>query len=211
MTAGYQPGGGHPQPPPSTPPLAAEPDRPAAMRAAVWLMCAGAAAILVTSVAVGLYLHSEITKRIGLEASAGQAGLDTGAEFITGMMIVFGVIMAGLWLWMAWKNGTGRNWARILATVFFGLSCLTLRGDLAGTGVGGLYGTWDGSPIRLPAAFMVLGLAYWAIGLAAVVLIWQQTCTRYCQARKALRTHGQVPQYGIPGDGHAPPPSEPPG
>src|SRR5579859_7197739 len=32
-----------------------------------------------------------------------------------------GLVLAALWLWMAWKTRTGRNWARIVSTVFFGL------------------------------------------------------------------------------------------
>ncbi|MBA3309042.1 MAG: hypothetical protein H0U28_03145, partial [Nocardioidaceae bacterium] len=32
--------------------------------------------------------------------------------------IVFGLIGVGLWLWMAWANGKGRKWARVVATVF---------------------------------------------------------------------------------------------
>ena len=38
--------------------------------------------------------------------------------------IVLGLVAAALWLWMARANGHGRSWARILATVLFGLATL---------------------------------------------------------------------------------------
>ena len=56
--------------------------------------------------------------------------------------IVFGLVVIALWLWMARANGQGRNWARILSTVLFGLATLQLPGIFttpvshAGFGVG---------------------------------------------------------------------------
>ena len=35
--------------------------------------------------------------------------------------------LIALWLWMARANGQGRNWARILSTVLFGLGTLELH------------------------------------------------------------------------------------
>jgi hypothetical protein len=37
-----------------------------------------------------------------------------------------GVIQCLLWLWVAWKTESGRNWARVLSSVFFGFLCLGL-------------------------------------------------------------------------------------
>ncbi len=55
----------------------------------------------------------------------------TAAQFrdLNGLItlaIVSGLVVAALWLWMARANGQGRNWARILATVLFGLATLEL-------------------------------------------------------------------------------------
>ena len=47
--------------------------------------------------------------------------------------IVLGLVAAALWLWMARANGHGRNWARILSTVLFGLA--TLEAIRAGSAV----------------------------------------------------------------------------
>ena len=38
------------------------------------------------------------------------------------------MIGIALWLWMARANGQGRNWARILSTVLFGVATLQLTG-----------------------------------------------------------------------------------
>ena len=40
--------------------------------------------------------------------------------------IAVGVIQCLLWLWMAWKTKSGRNWARVLSSLFFGFMCLGL-------------------------------------------------------------------------------------
>ena len=40
--------------------------------------------------------------------------------------IIFGLIGIGLWLWMAYANKAGKNWARITATAFFGLDTLSV-------------------------------------------------------------------------------------
>ena len=45
--------------------------------------------------------------------------------------VIGGVIAVGLWLWMAWANGRGRRWARIVATVFFAINTLDLIASVA--------------------------------------------------------------------------------
>jgi hypothetical protein len=102
-----------------------------------------------------------------------------------------GLIGTGLWLWMAWANKGGRSWARIMATVFFGL--LT-AGELAGlikfiTGTNRLTA---GS--SLVVAFLVV---YWLAGLSAVVLLWQRSSSDYYTAAgirsKAIRAAARKP------------------
>ena len=44
----------------------------------------------------------------------------------TTILIVGALIAVALWLWMAWANNRGRNWARIVSAVFFGISTLDL-------------------------------------------------------------------------------------
>jgi hypothetical protein len=88
--------------------------------------------------------------------------------FVITMWIVLCLAVIALWLWMARANGQGRNWARILSTVLFGLATLQLRGAFtqpvshAGFGATVLY-----------YAVAVLFVAAWLAGAAAVWLLWR--------------------------------------
>jgi hypothetical protein len=88
--------------------------------------------------------------------------------------IVLSLVAIALWLWMARANGQGRNWARILSTVLFGLATLQLRGDFtqpvshAGFGVTVLY---YGST--------ALFIAAWLAGAAAVWQLWRPASSAF--------------------------------
>jgi hypothetical protein len=77
-----------------------------------------------------------------------------------------GLIAGGLWLWMAWANKHGRSWARILATVFFGVLTLYAAAGL----------------VALPAAAKIVIIIEWAAGLAAVIFLWQRQSSDYYRA-----------------------------
>ena len=63
--------------------------------------------------------------------------LDRAVNVETGVGVVIGLIAVGLWLWMAQTNGRGLAWARIVATVLFGLNIvLTLYNVSQTTGFG---------------------------------------------------------------------------
>jgi hypothetical protein len=76
------------------------------VRAAVWLMCAGA---VIPAVSLILSLVTPTEKGI-----------------------VGGLVATVLWLWMARANGQGRNGARIFSTVLFGVETLALAIVLGG-------------------------------------------------------------------------------
>jgi len=92
-----------------------------------------------------------------------------------------GLIATGLWLWMARANKRGRSWARMMATVFFGL--LT-AGELALL----FEFLTHSSGSTLVVSFLV---AYWLTGLSAVVLLWQRSSSDFYAAAgnrsKAIR------------------------
>lgn len=55
--------------------------------------------------------------------------IDTAVNFFVGFSLFMGIVIAGLWLWMAKTNGDGKTWARIVATILGGLNLvLTLFG-----------------------------------------------------------------------------------
>ena len=84
--------------------------------------------------------------------------------------IIFGLVMIALWLWMARAVGQGRNWARILSTVLFGLATLQLISDFQGA-------------VSSRTAEPVLGLLgaalTWPVGAAAVWLLWRPASSAF--------------------------------
>ena len=59
--------------------------------------------------------------------------------------VILGILGILLWLLMAWKNGQGRSWARIVATILAGLNVLL---TLGGPAIGGTTGTSSGATRR---------------------------------------------------------------
>ena len=97
-----------------------------------------------------------------------------------------GLIATGLWLWMARANKRGRSWARMMATVFFGL--LT-AGELALLFEFLTHSSGSTLVVQfLQVSFLV---AYWLTGLSAVVLLWQRSSSDFYAAAgnrsKAIR------------------------
>ena len=84
--------------------------------------------------------------------------------FIISLAIVSGLIGVALWLWMAWANKQGKNWARILSTVLFGLATLDL------------VGVFSEPKTLLGLLFPVLT---WLVGLGAVFLLWRPASTAF--------------------------------
>jgi hypothetical protein len=80
-----------------------------------------------------------------------------------------------LWLWMAWANGRGHDWARLVAVSAFALYTMGMTADLA-----------RGAAAYAPAAVIVSGVA-WAIGLAAIALVFCKQSWPYYARRAATR------------------------
>ena len=105
------------------------------VRAAVRLMCAGAA-VSTASLIIGLAVIADIRAChavLGHRLTAAQVS-QVNTLFIT-LTIVFDLIPVALWLWMARANGQGRTWARSLSTVLFGLATLELTNAIGGPGI----------------------------------------------------------------------------
>ena len=84
--------------------------------------------------------------------------------------IFIGVISIGLWVWMAVMNKAGKSWARIVATVLFGLNTLFLLLGVARAGA---------------AAGTLVSILTWAIGLGAVIYLWRRDATAYFNPQAA--------------------------
>ncbi len=159
----YQPyptGGAEPEP--------AAPTPPPPVQNAVRLMYVGAA-ISAISLIVTLTTISSLRTAIHKASPTLSASKLHSAETAAIVLaIVFGLIAIGLWIWMARANQAGKNWARITATVFFGLDTLSL-----------LVGFRQAEP----ALSRVVSLLVWLAGLGAVVLLWQKVSSAYFASR----------------------------
>ena len=219
---GQYPASGYGQPP--APPG----ERPRPLVIAVWLMYAAAVIEIVYAVAEGQWLASYMSSLLTALEAADTSGSGTQLptseikELILDAVIVVGVVAALIWLWIAWKNRAGRNWARIVATVLFALSCLGLPELLTGGRLSTMPSTLpaaDGAtiavpPLDVPAWLIAAGVVNWLFGLAIIILLWQPAANRYYEAvslsrRRPVNTPYAASGYGAPG--FAPPGYAPPG
>lgn len=176
----YQPPGpypGYPQypggavMPPTKPPI------PQTVQRAFVLMLVGAG-LEVVNVVLSFLFNSQAQQKI---QDALNAGTTTSTTSINLASTAFGgIIGIGLWIWMAFANRGGANWARITATVFFGISCLGLLGDIA---VVALLNKWIGGTAYLLGG---LGMVAWVNGLFVLILLWKKESGAYFKPQQYL-------------------------
>jgi hypothetical protein len=93
---------------------------------------------------------------------------------ITLVILAF-LALVGLWLWMAWATSQGRNWARIVSTVLFGLATLEFMSALEGIGKAGV------------AQAFFAGLT-WLSGLGAVWMLWRPASGAFYRSAREMRS-----------------------
>jgi len=179
------PGGGEPAP--ANEPQ--QPVQPPSIRNAVRLMWVGAAlaalGLLISLVTAGSVRDEARQSILDQQPDADQATVDSmvNASFAFGIVISILIILC--WLWMAWKNGQGRNWARILSTV---LACLavvfTLIGLFAAGAVGGAAG---GGVIGTISNIIQL-----IIAIGILVFIWKPESTQFYEASEAAKNANKM-------------------
>jgi hypothetical protein len=132
---------------------------PRSVRNAVKLMYTGAAlevlAVIIALVTIGS-LKSDILAR---HPAYTAAQLHSAEVARTVPLVIGGLIAIGLWLWMAWANGSGRSWARVVSAVFFGINTLDLLISLF---------------VVHAVATVIIGVVIWLVGLGAIVLIFSK-------------------------------------
>ncbi len=153
--------------------------QPSSIRLAVRLMWAGAALSLLGLIVMFATLGSFKSQlRDALEKSDSnysQSTYDTAYAVGIGSAVLAAVIGVALWLWMAWKNGEGRPWARIVATVFGGLNLVSTLYTVSA-------GTATGASIAVTIVSLVL-----SVGI--LVLLWRKESSAFYAARSR-------PQWG---------------
>jgi uncharacterized membrane protein (DUF2068 family) len=159
---------------------------PETVRRAVRLMQAGAVASalsLIFAVISSFSLKSNMMSANAQKLRAHQiteATINNTATALIIYTIFVGLISIGLWLWMARTNEAGRNWARITATVFFGLWSLytySVLGELSG-------GVTVTATLLLS---LILVVVLWVIGVVAIFQIWRPASTAYFKASAQSR------------------------
>jgi len=148
-------------------PVPTRPEPPDSVLTAVKLMYAGAV-VNGLALIVGLATIGNLrTALIRADPSLTPTQLHNFEVFYVTLSVVTGLIGIGLWILMAVMNRRGHSWARILATVLFGIYTLllVLGFSRAGAAVGTL-----------------VSLLTWLIGLATIVLLWRRQSSEYFNA-----------------------------
>ena len=160
----YQPypsGGQEPQPP--------RPEPPASILTAVRLMYAGAAASALSLIATLLTISSLRTAIHNADPTLSATRLHSAQAAAVVIAVLFGLIGVGLWIWMAAANKAAKNWARITASVIFGLDTLAVVADLIRP-----------EPLLNRLVSIVIRL----IGLGVIALLWRRESSDYYAAAR---------------------------
>ncbi len=143
------------------------PGPPASVVMAVRLMYAGAV-VSAVSLIVGLATIGSLRDSLHKsDPSLTPTQLHNLQTVVVAGSVAIGLISIGLWVWMALMNRAGKSWARIIATVLFGLDTLLLLLGVARAGA---------------AAGTLVSILTWLIGLGAIIFLWRRESSEYFTA-----------------------------
>ncbi len=140
---------------------------PSSVIAAVKLMYVGAGLSLL-GMLYGLTTRVHTREQLAAaDPDQTEAELALAVDVKTGIGVTIGLIAFGMWLWMAQTNLSGLRWARMVATVLFGLNVIvTLYGMTQTTGFG-----------------IVVSIVSICLAGAILWLLYRQESTAYFVAR----------------------------
>jgi len=165
------------------------------VRAAVWLMYAGAALStlnLINSVYLTIALASIDDNKlhhVRLPELTGYLQVPPLRPLAVAVGIVGDLVVIALWLWMARSAGQRRNWARIAAATLFVLATLDIGVTLADPRLISLTGSLGG---------LVVLVLTWPPGVAAVCLLWLPASTAFFKRQDLAPA--QPPCPALPGE-----------
>jgi hypothetical protein len=140
------------------------PPAPPSVRNAVNLMYAGAVASLVYAI---IFIATLSATKSAIEQHSPQLPMSQVNGMQHALMtsaIVDGLIGTALWIFIAQACKSGKSWARITGTVFFGINTVGVLGGLT---------------IPLAAPVKIFALVVWLVGLAAVTLLWRGSSSAF--------------------------------
>jgi hypothetical protein len=149
---------------------------PPSITRAVLVMYVGAAASLI-GIIVDLTTYSSLQRALATRRGKNGQLLTHGqvvslAHVEVVVLVVVGLIAAGLWIWLARSSRAGKSWARIVSTVLFAIATID-----AFVSIGG-------GALSAGGATRIYGFVIWIIGLVAIVLLWQRASSDYFQSLK---------------------------
>lgn len=100
-----------------------------------------------------------------------ESTIDAAVALGVGFSVFLGVVGAILWVLMAWLNGKGKGWARIVATVLFALFVISFLFSFAQA---------------TSAVTMIVNVLVLLAGAAAVFFLWQKDSTAWFRAHKGV-------------------------
>ena len=152
--------------------------QPQPIKQAVMLMRVGAVLSVLSLIAALATIGSikDMVRQAGVDSGTPMSESTVNTAATAGLVaaVIFGLLGAGLWLWMASANGKGKKWARIVATVFFVVSVLSIVSNLA-----------QGST---PALSLILGLVSLVLGAYIIFLLYKKESTAFYDGMAAART-----------------------
>ena len=160
----------------SYPVPARRPEPPPVLRQATALMLVGAGLTIVS--AVVFFATTDRYAGALVEATgAGRARVDAAVDEAEAQEIFRTVLGVGLWVWMAVKNGQGRKWARVVATVFGVI-------NVAGFALGGalVSGLDSGEVAEYLLPQLIVGVVSVALGIVILVLLHRPAASQYYEA-----------------------------
>jgi dipeptide/tripeptide permease len=172
------PYGAYPTLPGGQPPQRqAPPAQPSSIALAVKLMYAGAAlgilSLIYTLATVGTLKDRVADQMRDADPSIKQTEIDAFYVVSIVIAIVSAIVVVALWSWMAWKNGQGRSWARVVATVLAALNLLFIPFTIY---------TARSEPVSLVASLVNVILA-----IVILVLLWKKESSHFYKAADAAR------------------------
>jgi hypothetical protein len=132
---------------------------------AVWLMYAGAVVSAISFIInmTGIGSLRSTIKADNPTFSPSDVNLSVHISIVA--IVIFGLLGIGMWIWMAFTNKAGKNWARITGTVFCGIATVIV-----------VFGFVRAGSVAGPR---ILTVIIWLIGVAAVVLLWRRDSSAF--------------------------------
>jgi hypothetical protein len=152
-------------------------DVPGPVRKAVRLMLGGGALTAILGIFIVIATIADknaLTDSNGRKLSSGEI-----TSNIVGTVVTY-LILLVLWVLMARLNRAGYNWARVVASVLCAISTYDAY-QIVNSLTGGVTITVAG------IVYIVLTFAQWAVGVAAIALIWRSESSAYFRSRSAAR------------------------